>query len=982
MHHFTFRLLVGQTKDGRWLQFAQNRPHLFEAFLRALDLDWMLTDPKWEGIPVLEDEALRVELMQQMLASVRDRTFDEWQQIFELDRDVFAELYRCGTDVLDHPQLVHDGAVVELDDPERGPVRQPGPQFVMSASPPVLRGPAPALDDGSGAAWSARPASVHPPAPAGRPPLEGVTVLELAVQYAAPYGVTLLADLGARVIKIEPLEGDSIRRQQLAFPEVGGGKVMQGKESVAVDLHTPEGVELVHQLAARVDAVVDGFRSGAAERLGVDAATLHRINPDLLYLSATGYGTGGPCGDRAAFAPSFGAAGGIAAAHLGGPGPEDPTISLDDVVARSILLRGASASRYASADGVGALGVATALLLGLVARARGAGRTDQHLVSSMLLSTAHAMANDVIEFPGGTTGAAGPGPDLRGPNALYHLYDAADGWVFLAAPQASEWTALAAALRPHVALDGDPRFADTSARAANDAALVEVLARVFATRGKDEWQRELTACWRRVRRGHDVGARGALDERRVRTREWLSRRRDAPDLRPASAPRAGGALLAVDDLGSRGGALRRLDRPRARGARVHPLTDRSTPFQGGGRMTMKDQAAVAGIGATPLYRRGASYPQESELSLACKAVLAACDDAGIAVADIDGFANYSGSPETAELAAVLGVEEVRFCASINGGGGASGATLGLAAAAIHAGSATTVLTLMSLQQANRRLGGSSVGGSLTYGQASLGVSSPYGAFTANDGLLSPGHAAGLIAQRHMHLFGTKREHFAEVVISSRENAVRNPRAMMRDPLTLDDYFNARMINEPLCLFDFTLETDGAVAILTVAADRAQDLRQPPVYIMGSAHGGIGRTGPLNWKWLQMPDEYLVSSGSAMAARRMYDMAGVGPEDVDVALVYDNFAPMVIMQMEDYGFCPRGEGGAFVADGNIRWKSGTIPVNTHGGNLSEGYVIGMTHVREAVEQLRGTAVNQVDGAEIALVTGGTSLLPMGGTLLRR
>ena len=115
---------------------------------------------------------------------------------------------------------------------------------------------------------------------------------------------------------------------------------------------------------------------------------------------------------------------------------------------------------------------------------------------------------------------------------------------------------------------------------------------------------------------------------------------------------------------------------------------------------------------------------------------------------------------------------------------------------------------------------------------------------------------------------------------------------------------------------------------------------------------------------------------------MYDMAGVCPADVDVAMLYDNFAPMVMMQLEDYGFCPRGEGGPFLADGNIRWKTGSIPVNTNGGNLSEGYVIGMTHVREAVLQLRGEAVNQVDGAEIALVTGGTSLLPMGGTLLRR
>ena len=112
------------------------------------------------------------------------------------------------------------------------------------------------------------------------------------------------------------------------------------------------------------------------------------------------------------------------------------------------------------------------------------------------------------------------------------------------------------------------------------------------------------------------------------------------------------------------------------------------------------------------------------------------------------------------------------------------------------------------------------------------------------------------------------------------------------------------------------------------------------------------------------------------------MAGVSPSDVDVALIYDHFSPMVIMQLEDYGFCPIGEGGPFVADGNIRWKTGSIPVNTHGGNLSDGYVIGMTHIREAVEQLRGDAVNQVEGAEIALVTGGPSCLPMSGTLLRR
>jgi acetyl-CoA acetyltransferase len=402
-------------------------------------------------------------------------------------------------------------------------------------------------------------------------------------------------------------------------------------------------------------------------------------------------------------------------------------------------------------------------------------------------------------------------------------------------------------------------------------------------------------------------------------------------------------------------------------------------------MTMKDAAAVVGIGGTEYYRRGKSYPQESELSLACKAILAALEDAGLTVADVDGFALYASAFEPAEVAAALGVPEVRYTAATTGGGGASGASIGLAASAIHAGMATCVVTAYPVQQAHRRLGGSAVatqdgGTELTYSNAALGIGSPYTGFTSNDGLLGPGHAAALISQRHMYKYGTKREHFAEIAISTRDNATRRPKALMKSPLTMEDYFNARMIAEPLCLFDFTLETDGCVATITVSADRAKDLRHPPVYIMGSAHGGPGRTGPLNWKWLQMAEDDLVSSGSRYPAKRMYEMAGVGPADVDVALIYDNFVPMVLMQLEDYGFCPKGEGGPFVADGNIRWKTGSIPVNTHGGNLSEAYIIGMTHVKEAVEQLRGDAVNQVADAEVALVTGGPASIPVSSLLL--
>jgi acetyl-CoA acetyltransferase len=296
------------------------------------------------------------------------------------------------------------------------------------------------------------------------------------------------------------------------------------------------------------------------------------------------------------------------------------------------------------------------------------------------------------------------------------------------------------------------------------------------------------------------------------------------------------------------------------------------------------------------------------------------------------------------------------------------------------------VTLMTLQQAKRRLGGSSVEGGGSGGGGGSPYGSPgmpnYAAFITGAGLMAPGHSFALLTRRHMELYGTKREHFAEVCISQRENAIRRPTALRRDPLTLDEYFDARMISDPLCLFDYTMESDGAVAAVVTSAERAKDLRHPPVLIAGSAHGGMGRWGSAIFTYFQMPDEYFASSGNRPIAKRVYEMAGMGPQDVDVALLYDHFSPLVIMQLEDYGFCPIGEGGPFVADGNIRWKGGSLPVNTHGGHLSEAYIIGMTHVREAVEQLRGDAVNQVEGAEVALVTGGPSGLPVSGTLLRK
>jgi acetyl-CoA acetyltransferase len=390
-----------------------------------------------------------------------------------------------------------------------------------------------------------------------------------------------------------------------------------------------------------------------------------------------------------------------------------------------------------------------------------------------------------------------------------------------------------------------------------------------------------------------------------------------------------------------------------------------------------EQVAIVGVGATPYYPRGGSVPR-SITELAGTAILAACADAGLSVRDIDGFAYYSTASagygdtmDTGGFMETLGIPEVTFSATLTSGGGGSAGSIGLARAAILAGDATCVVTVMALQQDRSRLG-------QVY---SARPPDPLSSFVQPSGLSGPGHLMSVLARRHMYQYGTRREAFAEIAISQRENAGNRPTALKREPMTSQDYFNARMIADPLCLYDFCLETDGAVAVLTTSLDRARDLRQKPVPVIAAAHGGHRDWGRA-FAWMGMPEETFASSGHAPIARHLYRRAGVGPADIDVALLYDHFTPMVLMQLEDYGFCAKGEGGPFVESGALRFDGGSIPVNTHGGQLSEAYIIGMTHIREAVEQLRGTAVNQVADAELALVTGGPASLPVSGLILGR
>ena len=387
-------------------------------------------------------------------------------------------------------------------------------------------------------------------------------------------------------------------------------------------------------------------------------------------------------------------------------------------------------------------------------------------------------------------------------------------------------------------------------------------------------------------------------------------------------------------------------------------------------MSIRDKTAIVGLGATAYYKRGQSAPRSLQ-ELVGESILAALADAGLSVRDVDGLAYYMGAhyASTDALAEILGIPEVRYTGTLTGGGGGSAGHVGLAAGAIVAGQADVVVCVGAIQQTKQR-----------YGQIMASqAATPDSAFYSATGLVGPGHLYSMLARRHMHLYGTTRERFAEVALTFRANALKHPLSVMKKPMTMEDYFASRMIADPLCLFDFCQETDGAVAVVVTSAERARDLRQKPVYVSGCAHGGAGAWGRAIGS-MQMPDDIFASSGHRSIAPRLYKEAGLGPADIDVALIYDNFSFLVLAQLEDYGFCPIGESGNYVAGGAIR-MDGALPTNPHGGQLSNSYIVGSTNLREAVEQLRGVAANQVPGAEVALVTGGPASLPVSGLILR-
>jgi acetyl-CoA acetyltransferase len=383
---------------------------------------------------------------------------------------------------------------------------------------------------------------------------------------------------------------------------------------------------------------------------------------------------------------------------------------------------------------------------------------------------------------------------------------------------------------------------------------------------------------------------------------------------------------------------------------------------------IRDRTAIVGIGTTEYVRDIG----RSELETALEAIHMALNEAGLAARDVDAIFKIETPGEDPnselEIARNLGAGALRCWGGFGYGGGAACAPVVHAAMAVATGMASVAV---AIRARNRGSGGR------PWARTGGRLGGLY-AFEAPYGLVSPVQQIALMARRYMHEFGATAEDFARVAVIQRENATRNPRAFFREPITVEDVLNSRMIAEPLHLLDCSLETDGACAVLVTRTERARDLKQPPVLISGVAQGMPPRHYMMNGLLYQHDPFDLPSKH---AARDVYCSAGIGPGDIDVALFYDVFSPMVLWQLEAYGFCKPGEAAAFVREGRASWPDGDLPLNTHGGSLSEAYVHGFNHILEGVRQVRGTSTSQTKDAEVALVAA-AAVVPSSALILRR
>jgi acetyl-CoA acetyltransferase len=382
-------------------------------------------------------------------------------------------------------------------------------------------------------------------------------------------------------------------------------------------------------------------------------------------------------------------------------------------------------------------------------------------------------------------------------------------------------------------------------------------------------------------------------------------------------------------------------------------------------MSLRDKVAVTGIGET-LYQRGA---KRGSTELQLEAALAAIADAGLAPRDIDGIIpiGITGAPAE-EIATNLGVAELRYSALTPMGGASSIAAIQTAAAAISAGLCNHVLIA-----AGRNVTSGARAGVRIHQMPQFHLITE---FELPLGAIAPAQLYAPMARRHMELYGTTSEQLGEIAVTIRSHALLNDNAIMKKPITLADHQASRMIADPFRLLDCSLESDGGAAFVISAADRARDMRQPRVLVSGIAEGHPDSPSAIT----QRGD--MTRLGIAKAAPRAFAMAGTTPADIQVAEIYDCFTWVVLCQLEDMGFCKKGEGGGFVQGGALK-LGGRLPVTTHGGLLSQAHMLGLNHVVELVRQLRHQADRrQVKGVEVGLATGYGDLGDGAITIMRR
>jgi acetyl-CoA acetyltransferase len=385
---------------------------------------------------------------------------------------------------------------------------------------------------------------------------------------------------------------------------------------------------------------------------------------------------------------------------------------------------------------------------------------------------------------------------------------------------------------------------------------------------------------------------------------------------------------------------------------------------------LSGKAAIAGIGATDFSK----YSGRSELRLAAEAVTAAIADAGLTPADVDGLVSFTMDTNTEiAVARASGIGELTYFSRIHYGGGAACSTVQQAAMAVATGVADVVVAYRAFnERSGMRFG--QVNTSLVAQDNSSGTDN---AFSYPHGLSTPAAFVAMVAQRYMHEYGATSEDFGRISVVDRKHAAVNPEAFFYGkPITLEDHQNSRYIAEPLHLLDCCQESDGGVAFVIVSAERAKDLPHTPAIIAGAASGS-GEDQYIMTSYYR--DDLAGLPEMGLVGRQLWEQSGLGPDDVDLAILYDHFTPYTLMQLEELGFCGRGEAKDFVREPGALEVGGRLPLNTHGGQLGEAYIHGMNGIAEAVRQLRGKSVNQVPGASKVVVTAGTGV-PTSGLVL--